>query len=255
MVMGKLGRAAAILVLVAAVAGLGYYGVERANRSRANADDSSLVGDLAAPPDQRMVRPATLLVIGDSFAGGNGDPNIVTYPTVLGERFGWNVRVDAVGGSGFVSKMFEGRKIPSVGERLAQDRASFDADYIVIDAGRNDLGVYPSEVIPEIERYVADVHKAWPDAKIVMIKPAYATTKVAENYPMLSEAFDRVGAQNNALVVDPVAEGWFNVENLDSLLYSDKVHLSNEGHKYYADRIADAIQRAGLATPLGDRSS
>ncbi|MCV7073453.1 SGNH/GDSL hydrolase family protein [Mycolicibacterium rufum] len=240
-----------VLALAVAVLLLGYLGANRVARSEQSASSRALppvVGTnlVMAPAAQIDSRP-TLLAIGDSYVGGTGDPSVATYPERVVETMGWSLRVDAVGGSGYLSRTLPtGRVAPSLADRLAFDKANFDPDFIIIDAGRNDLLSPVDELVPAIEGYLRDVRSAWPRAKIVVIKPQYASTDVPESYPEVASAIDRTAAQIDAAAIDPIGDRWWDVPDLDSLLLEDNVHLNGAGSDYYAQRVVDALRAFGI---------
>jgi len=235
------------------VIALGVYGTQRTSLVRQGPSLQS-AADLpvaahdwsdAAPANQIEHRP-TLLVVGDSFAGGAGDATITTYPQLVADKMGWNLRMDAVGGSGFTANSLDDQTIEPFINRLASDASHFSVDYLLIDGGRNDLQKQPEPVIIAMDEFLKRVREYWPNATIVIMKPQYATMLVADNYPAISAAIDRTAADIDVKVIDPVAEGWYNDVDLDALLMSDRVHLNGPGQQFYADHIVDALKRLGI---------
>jgi|EndMetStandDraft_2_1072991.scaffolds.fasta_scaffold20381_2 lysophospholipase L1-like esterase len=212
--------------------------------------EASAHGDPPGPPVPSLesmfdYRP-TLLVVGDSFAGGTGDPTFRPYPYLLGDRLGWNLTVDAQGGTGFVKAATTGKSpgVPFIG-RLARDGQLYNVDYVLIDGGRNDLGLLPTEVIPAADEYIRKVRDTWPKAKIVVILPSYVSAQEAANYPAVSQGLRRVAGEVDADVIDPVAEGWYRGRDLAPLFWNDRVHLNAVGNEYYASRIFADLKALG----------
>lgn len=253
-------RGLGILTLVAALAVLGYLGIVRVTQSSAGTSERpvpSVVGTHSVPPpaEQFDQRP-TLLAIGDSYVGGTGDPSIVIYPEQVAETMGWNVRVDAVGGSGYLPRNRPtGEPVPTLAERLPQDIANYDPDIILIDAGRNDLGSPAAEIAPAMTSYLRDVRSAWPQATIVVVKPQYASPVVTPNYAELSVAIDQTAAEIGAQTIDPVAGRWWDIPDLESMLLSDKIHLNSAGAAYYAERVVDGLEASGLGPAAPQRGN
>ena len=66
----------------------------------------------------------TLLVVGDSYAGGV-DPRAVNYPQLVADEMGWNLALDAQGGTGFVHGIdnLSPPRVPFI-DRLDRDAAT-----------------------------------------------------------------------------------------------------------------------------------
>ncbi|MDF0531091.1 SGNH/GDSL hydrolase family protein [Tsukamurella sp. 8F] len=209
-------------------------------------------GRVAATASDQVQRASSVLIVGDSFVGGTGDPSFPVYPELLGELMGWNVRVDGVGGSGFMPQLDAGGRRPPGGrrapliERLPADQRHYRPDVVLVDAGRNDLGRVPSQVIPYIDDYFERLRAAFPQARIVALIPTYATDREATNLPALRAAITGAVRGYQGLVIDPAAQHWYDRADLRSLLGPDDVHFNGAGNRYYARRIADALRSAGF---------
>jgi lysophospholipase L1-like esterase len=193
----------------------------------------------------------TLLLIGDSFAGGTGDPDFPTYPNLLATKQHWNLGLDAQGGSGFLHRVDDATP-PSVPfmERLDRDAAiyRYRVDYVLIDGGRNDLGDPPEPVLAAADEYIKKVRSIWPDAKIIIVLPAYVTRDVASNYPVLAQGLRGTANGVGAQVIDPVAQRWYRDGDVKRLLWKDGVNLSGDGNAYYSRKIVENLTRMGLAS-------
>jgi lysophospholipase L1-like esterase len=243
---GGVGRASLALfgiVLLALIAGVGYVQWHRNDVSKHGQEPGSTVPSIGSMFDYRP----TLLVVGDSFAGGTGDPTFRPYPYILGDRLGWNLTVDAQGGTGFVNAAGDGdsRGVPFI-ERLARDGQVYNVDCVLLDGGRNDLGLPPAEIIPAADEYMKKLRATWPKAKIIVILPQYVSAQEASNFPALSAGMRHSAEEVNAYVIDPVAEGWYRGKDLAPLFWNDGVHLNALGNEYYANRIFDNMSAMGL---------
>jgi lysophospholipase L1-like esterase len=232
------------VVLLALITGVGYLQWHRNVVSTHGQQPGFAVPSIASMFDYRP----TLLIVGDSFAGGTGDPSFRPYPYLLGDRLGWNLTVDAQGGTGFVNAAGDGnsRGVPFI-DRLARDGQTYNVDYVLIDGGRNDLGLQPAEVIPAADEYIKKVRSTWPKAKIIVILPSYVSADEASNYAAVSAGMTRSAEEVNAYVIDPVSEGWYRGKDLAPFLWNDGVHLNAPGNEYYASRIFDNMRAMGLA--------
>ncbi|MCG5431642.1 SGNH/GDSL hydrolase family protein [Mycobacterium sp. MYCO198283] len=248
---------ATVLALSLVLVALGVTGWHRVTADRPDAPPvaaphtPSFPADLAHAADTAP-RRTDVLIVGDSFVGGTGTPGVVDYPQLLAEKYGWSVRLDALGGSGYVSRDRNGVHLPGLIERLPAEQANYPVDLLIVDAGRNDLDVDPAETIPRMQEYLRGARQAWPAAAIVVIKPLYVQPTTPPNYPVLSTAIDTTAAEIKASVIDPVAEGWYTDVDLQSLVISDNIHLSAAGNEYYASRVSAGIERAGIVPPATD---
>lgn len=242
----RLRRAPLALVsiaLLALIVGVGYVQWHRGEVSAHGQESDSTVPSIGSMFDYKP----TLLIVGDSFAGGTGDPTFRPYPYLLGDRLGWSLTLDAQGGTGFVNVAGPAgsRGVPFI-DRLARDGQLYNADYVLIDGGRNDLGLLPADVVPAADEYMKTVRATWPKAKIVVILPSYVSADEATNYRAVSEGMRRSAEEVNGYVIDPVAEGWYRGRDLAPLLWRDGVHLNAAGNEYYASRILDSMRAMGL---------
>nr|WP_223205513.1 SGNH/GDSL hydrolase family protein [Gordonia jinghuaiqii] len=192
----------------------------------------------------------TLLIIGDSFAGGTGNPEFDAYPAVLMQRTGWHVRVDAQGGTGFVNPGV--KKTVRLIDRLESDRRIHRPDYILVDAGRNDLDMDPTRVSAAIDDYFDRMKTAFPQAKTVIILPSYLTSEPPSNYGPLRDALTSSAEKIEAKVIDPVAEEWYVGIDLNPLLGPDGVHLNGPGNQFYANKIIDRLRAFGFPVGSGE---
>jgi lysophospholipase L1-like esterase len=193
----------------------------------------------------------TLLLIGDSFAGGTGDPSFPTYPNLVARKKGWNLGLDAQGGTGFVHRV-DNATPPGVPfmERLDRDAAIYHyrVDYVLIDGGRNDLGDPPEPVLAAADEYIKKVRSIWQNAKIIIVLPSYVTRDVASNYPVLAQGLRGTAESVGAQVIDPVAQRWYREGDVKRLLWKDGVNLSGDGNAYYSGKVIENLTRMGVAS-------
>ena len=197
---------------------------------------------------KQMFDKPTLLVVGDSYAGG-ADPRTVNYPQLVADKMGWNLDLDAQGGTGFINRIdnVSPPHVPFI-DRLDRDAATYRVDYVLVDGGRNDFGEPPERVVAAADEYIKEVHSDWPNAKIIIILPAYATPDVAANQPAVAEGIRGAAERIGASVIDPVAQRWYRDVDVKPLLAPDGVHLNGDGQTYYADKIIDNLKRMGFGS-------
>jgi hypothetical protein len=193
----------------------------------------------------------TMLLVGDSFAGGTGDPSFPTYPTLVGHKEGWNVALDAQGGTGFVHRL-DNAVPPGVPfmDRLDRDAAIYHyrVDYVLIDGGRSDLFDPVEPVLAAADEYVKKVHSIWPNAKIIIVLPSFVTRDAASNYPTVAQGLRDTAESVGAQVIDPVGQRWYRNGDLKRLLWKDGVNLSGDGNAFYASKITENLTRIGVAS-------
>ncbi|MDF3284090.1 SGNH/GDSL hydrolase family protein [Gordonia sp. N1V] len=183
---------------------------------------------------------STALFIGDSYVegvDGGGQP----YPRRVGAEFGWQVDVDAKGGSGFVARGPVASALP-FGQRLAAD--SGDApDLVVIDGGRNDAIVPVTTMENAIGEYVGAVRAKWPLACVVFVIPSFMTAEPPSFYDdIVNYARTVLVPRYDVHIIDPVALGWYRDRDLSGMLMPDGVHPNAAGNDYITARMTDALR-------------
>jgi lysophospholipase L1-like esterase len=196
----------------------------------------------------RTQRP-TALFLGDDFAAGN-DVIAYAYPQMVCDLFGLNCNVDAQSGTGFVN---DGRNYSTQNsrliDRLPRDQRIYGADLVIIDMGRNDVEVGPEAFGQAMEQCLREVRRFWPAAQIVVIAPSQLS---AEPYPEYADRIS-IGRQITdsfgGVVIDPVAEGWYDGVDVSTIETSDHIHPNLDGHWLIARNFAESLQRHGIVAP------
>jgi lysophospholipase L1-like esterase len=240
--------AAKVFVVLVVAAGVILLAVRSVDRV-ASREQAVPAQQGSASTHHAMFSPnPTVLVITDSIGGGVS-PDIKRYPDALGERLNWNVVVDAVGARGFLPNDLRSqginRVIPPFIDALQSDIDRYRADYIILDGGRNDLGHDPQKFAVAVDDYLTALRAGYPKAKIVVLLPTYLSAQPAPLYPMAAESVRRAAEKNGAYVLDPIAEGWYDVD-MAPLLWTDGIHPNAAGATYYAQKIIDGMVRLGV---------
>lgn len=234
---------AVVAALVSIVGGLVYHELRDADRSYSQAQRHDV-----APSVAFDYKP-TLLVVGDSYAD--------TYPDLVADKMGWSLALDAQDGTGFVNCLDLSprrveyidpppRRVPFI-DRLDRDVANYRADYVLVDGGRSDMWEPPETVVAAADEYIKTVHSDWPNAKIVILLPAYATTDVAANYDAVAQGLRSTAESVGADVIDPLAQGWYRDIDVKAL-QKDGIHLNDNGEIYYAHKIIENLKQMGSAS-------
>lgn len=215
------------------------------------AGDSYYADKVVANLKQMFDPKPTLLVAGDSFAAGIGDPHSATYPYLVANKMGWNLALDAQGGTGFVSGIdsLSPPTVPFI-DRLDRDAATYayHVEYVLIDGGRVDLGSLPEGVAAAADEYIKKVRSDWPKARIIVILPSFPTPVVAQNYPAEAQGLRAAAESVGADVIDPTAQRWYRGIDGKTLMWRDGAHLNSNGETYYANKIIDNLKRMGLGS-------
>lgn len=187
---------------------------------------------------------AKVSIVGDSYSTGQkqGGVGEKGWPALLGTATGWDITTVAVGGSGFLSRGFDGVNY-SGPTFLEQAEQAAGADLIIIFGGRNDVMHYGSDAsyAERVTQTVQAAAIASPDARIVVF-----TSPLSPNLDV--EGLAKVnGSITNAVNTFPCVElvntvdlGWFTGNDLD-LIGVDGIHPTDAGHAYMESRMAGVL--------------
>jgi hypothetical protein len=193
---------------------------------------------------ERSVRP-TALFVGDDFAAwGQG---YYTYPYMVCDAFILNCNVDAQAGTGFLNngQNYSSENLPLI-DRLTKDRIFYDANLIIVDAGRNDLPADIEVFGGALEQYLRAVRGFWPEAKIVVIVPWHMSAEQDPNYAEVASAVCQRTEIVGGVCIDPLQEGWFNDVDVSKLEMSDNLHPNQAGHTLVGKMLSESLERHGL---------
>jgi lysophospholipase L1-like esterase len=183
--------------------------------------------------------------IGDSYTGGsdmggNGDQN---YTRIIAHEMGWEVVNNSAGGTGYVKDNSNAR--PFEAQQLATVVAA-RPDIVVVVGSRNDIDVPPQEITDAASHLYRSIHDQLPDAKLLVVGPIWpGDAPPAMN--SIRTAVLRAAEEENASVVDPIADHWLN-DGTPGLIGSDGVHPNDAGHRYIAERMLVVLQRSTTIT-------
>ena len=215
-------RLAALLALLAAVGGVWTYAY------------------VAAPAAQ-----LTVAFIGDSYTsgsnmGGNGDNN---YTRIIANQMGWKVVNNAAGGTGYVKDNPNAR--PFEAQQLAAVVAA-RPDVVVVVGSRNDIDESPQAITDAAAHLYRSIHDQLPDAKLLVVGPIWPGG-APPAMDRVRTAVLRAAEQENATVVDPIADHWLD-DGTPGLIGSDGVHPNDAGHRYIAERMLVVLKRTTTIT-------
>ena len=158
-----------------------------------------------------------------------------------------NCNVDAQTGTGLVN---DGREFSSdtfrLMDRLPTDQRLYAADVVIIDAGRNDFEAQPTDYGGALEQYLQRVSKIWPGSKIVVIAPTYLSSVPYSDYDTRIAVIRNVVESFDGILIDPLAEGWYEGADVSTMLLSDDVHPNQVGHQFIALKLEQSLLNRGI---------
>ncbi len=218
------------------------------------ANDDSFAGSEWGPREaqygpvgvEETQRPSALFT-GDDFPAGYGGIGRNAYPQIVCYSIGLNCGVDAQPGTGFVN---DGREYSSTTfqmiDRLPTDQKLYDPDFVIIDAGRNDHLAEPPVLGEAVARYLRQVKRMWPGTKIVVIAPYYLTTAPDPDHGARISLLSPIVAAQDGMLIDPVAEGWYEGVDESSMLQPDGFHPNQAGHEFLAKKLGESLKKRGI---------
>jgi len=155
-------------------------------------------------------------------------------------------RILASNGSGYtvVGPAADAKDLPGHAEEVLGD-----ASIVVIFGGRNDM--HNAERVDEIEaqaaRTIRIVGERAPRAQVLVVGPPWINPWPSKE---ILRVRDRVRAATEDADVgwlDPIADGWFAeedqlVDGRSRLIAEDRIHPTDEGHAYLAQKLMPHIE-------------
>jgi lysophospholipase L1-like esterase len=231
------------LVVVATLGAVIWLRISKVEDAAAASQQQFSTPDRLAPME-RTQRP-TVLFVGDDF--GAGYQGAYAYPQVMCDWYGLNCNVDAQPGTGFINNgrgysMSNSRLI----DRLPRDRRMYDANFVVIDAGRNDLTAGVEAYGQAMEQYLTEVRRFWPAAQIAVVAPSNLSADPPAYYAVLVSTIGHITDTFGGVLIDPVAEGWYDGVDVSTIQNPDHVHPNQAGHILIGRKLAESLQHHGL---------
>ena len=191
----------------------------------------------------RMPESKAVSIIGDSFTGGSpqGGYDIAGWPSLTYRRLYTPDSpiffvTSAKGGSGYVNQGPSRTTFVTEAERVVNQYT----DLVVFFGSQSDVNE-----IGQVEQSVRDaisvVRKNAPQAKILIIGPAWTRGELTPEIRKVQEAVGDAARLPGVQYVDPISEGWFFGREGD-LVGADGVQPNDAGHLYMADRIEPLIR-------------
>lgn len=187
-------------------------------------------------------REARVLIFGDSYTEGWGaTPKTQGYAYRVGEALQWDVVVDGVGGSGYLATgtQNEGRYLTRL-----KDAPAGPFDLVVLQGGSNDEALPTNKLRPAVAATVAEVHRRYPGARLVMMGPI----ALYGGRPPLRDAVNGLlreyASSQGVPFLDPMAKQWFVRGEGPTMANPANGHPNNVGYARIAERFVAEIRQA-----------
>jgi lysophospholipase L1-like esterase len=180
-----------------------------------------------------------MVVLGDSFSAESPESASPEWPALLGESLGWEVRTEAVVGSGYVSdgsgRPF-GARVPAV--------VRHSPDVIFVAGGVSDLGAYPiGRIVAAADDVVSRLVLQAPDAQVVVVSP-FSNGEPGPLTEQFSERLQQIAQDHGAAYVD--ASGWLVTGT--GLFGAEVDQPTDAGQGRIASRMERVLTERGIAS-------
>lgn len=228
-------RASLVLLAVCLAAVLlGYPPTAPTTPQNGQAAPSSRLYPLPTAPGTRVV------FFGDSWADGEAaQPATAGFAYLTGNSFGWDYRVDAVGGTGYVNPGLR-RTYP---ERMAAAATDPQVQLLILQGSVNDAKVNLNGLRNAVEATLDAALTHYPNAVILVLGPAPATLPVSEALRTIDSTLRSVAGERRLDYISPVTERWISAANYGAVIDTQAGnHPSTQGHSYLARRLEAALR-------------
>ena len=187
---------------------------------------------------------------GDSLMGGTGSsPKRPVMARVAAAQLGWEVEVDAWGGTGYTTT----GSSPGYLERLQRPGAlRGEYDVVLLEGGTNDARVRstPEQVRTAVREVVALVRERQPRAQVVLMG-AYDPPppgRVDPHRAVVDRAVAQVAAELGLQFFSPLSGGWTTGQPT-AFLHPDQLHPTAFGYGVMGSRLAAELAGRSSQAP------
>ena len=184
---------------------------------------------------------------GDSLMGGTGaSPRRPVMARIAAARLGWDVEVDAWGGTGSTTS---GERPPYLDRLRAPGALSGTYDVVLLEGGTNDArnAGDPERVREAVEDVVAEVRRRQPQAQIVLMG-AYDPPAPGTAHPgrtVVDDIVEEVADDEGLPFFSPLSGGWSEGQP-PSFLHPDRLHPNDEGYAVMGARLTEELAALDL---------
>jgi lysophospholipase L1-like esterase len=187
------------------------------------------------------------LFFGDSLMHGTGShPTRPILARVVARRLGWDITVDAFGGTGYTTGAKRGK--PYL-QRLAQPGVlSTPYDVVLLEGGTNDRSADPATMRARTTAAVEYVRSRLPTARIVLMG-AYnppGGRKYDARRVTIDAVIHSVAVEQSLTYFSPISGHWTKGQG-PRFLCRDGLHPSTYGYGVMAARLVSALQAAHVS--------
>src|SRR5262249_48505785 len=122
----------------------------------------------------------------------------------------------------------------------------YSVDIVVVDAGRNDIGLPIDVYAAAMEQYLTEVARLWPSARIVVIAPSFLSVEPPHDYAERVAAIRSIVSAMGGNVIDPIAGGWYRGVDVSTLLRPDGLHPNQRGQEFLAGKLTESLSNLGI---------
>ena len=202
----------------------------------------------SAGPVEAQPGAVSAYFFGDSLMAGTGSsPKRPVMARIAAARLGWDVDVDAWGGTGYTTS---GAKPPYL-ERLRLPGAMRGHyDVVLVEGGTNDARSArdPQAVREAVEDVVHEVHRRQPQAQLVLMgaydPPPPGAVDVRR--AVVDQVIEDVAQDEGLPFFSPLAGGW-TVDQPPAFLSGDRLHPTARGYGVMGARLAAELAQLRLA--------
>jgi lysophospholipase L1-like esterase len=182
-----------------------------------------------------------VLVFGDSWTyGAAASEPTLGYAYVLADLLHGETVVDGVRGSGYLKPGIDG---PDFGERIAALDPSLAPDLVIIQGSINDRREGPAGYRDAVNAAWDSLSATYPKASIIVLGPAPHKLPVGSGTARIDKDLAELAGARGWWYISPVTETWITEQNYLNVIDVDRgqKHPSTDGHRYLAEKVADAI--------------
>ena len=201
----------------------------------------------SAGPVEAQPGAVSAYFFGDSLMAGTGSsPKRPVMARIAAVRLGWDVEVDAWGGTGFTTR---GERPPYLDRLRRPGALSGRYDVVLVEGGTNDaLSATDPEALREaVEDVVAHVRRRQPQAQLVLMG-AYdppAGGAVDPRRAVVDAVIEDVAEDEGLPFFSPLSGGWA-VDQPPSFLHPDRLHPTARGYGVMGARLAAELAELDL---------
>jgi acyl-CoA thioesterase I len=196
----------------------------------------------------KQATPKRILFVGASYTAGVGAvPATNGYAFLTAKAMGWDARIDAIPGSGYLNPGPQRPGQPPQDgtflSRLAHIPVDPAPNLVLIQGGRNDAS-YSEPAVRDAVQSACDIAKSrFVHARIVLLGPIPASVPPDRGELDVARAMGQAARVEHIAFIDPIAEGWITADNELGFTGDVPAHPDNAGYAYIAKRLVTDLDQ------------